>query len=65
MYESIGFIEDEDNDKYPGKAGLFWMRHEHFLAENRVNCEFYNPLTTSDMLRVFMGSTSTIPRFEF
>ena len=23
-------IEDEDDDEYPAKARLFWVRHEHF-----------------------------------
>ena len=42
--------------EYPGKAGLSWVRHEHFFQpKNRQNRKFYNRLTTSDMLRVFMG----------
>src|SRR5262249_27352115 len=42
------------------RRGLFWVRHEHlFPAKNRQNRKFYNRLTTKDMLRVFMGSTTT------
>src|SRR5262249_27986805 len=42
------------------RLGLFWVRLEHlFPAKNRQNRKFYNRLTTKDMLRVFMGSTTT------
>src|SRR5215510_8675582 len=45
------------------RRGLFWVRHEHlFPAKNRQNRKFYNRLTTRDMLRVFMGSTTTSTR---
>jgi hypothetical protein len=27
--ETSGFFEDEDDDEYPGKPRLFWVRHEH------------------------------------
>ena len=27
--ETIGILEDEDDDEYPGKPRLFWVRHEH------------------------------------
>jgi hypothetical protein len=65
MYESIGFIEDEDDDEYPGKARLFWVRHEHFWAKNPVNCEFHKPLIASDMLPVFMGARARFQASDF
>ena len=42
------------------RRAFFGCDMNTFWAENRVNREFYNPLITSDMLRVFMGSTRTI-----
>ena len=27
--EVTGIFEDEDDDEYPGKPRLFWVRHEH------------------------------------
>jgi hypothetical protein len=44
------------------RRAFFGCDMNTFWVENRVNCEFYNLLITSDMLRVFMGRTSTSTR---
>jgi hypothetical protein len=52
----------KDDDEYPRKPwGLFWVRHEHCRERKNVeNLNFYNLLTPSEILQVFMGRTRRI-----
>jgi hypothetical protein len=36
-------LEDEDDDEYPGKARLFWMRHEHSLGRKPRKLRILQP----------------------
>jgi hypothetical protein len=64
--ETIGILEDEDDDEYPGKPWLFWVRHGHYrgltyICQNSKSCKF---LTASEILPVTMGSTRTTPQIR-
>jgi len=51
----------EDDDEYPRKPRLFWVRHGHYrgLTYSRQNSKPCKLLTASEMLPVTMGSTRT------
>src|SRR5208282_6910018 len=64
--EKAGASRTKDDDEYPGKPRLFWVRHGHYrgLTYSRQNSKSSKFLTASEILPVTMGRTRTIREAE-